>query len=280
MKSTYYYIVLLGFILIGITSCKSKKQIVNTTSPVEIKANSELFSDILANTMPFSTFSSKLNLSVVTGTRSMSSKASLKIVKDQMLQVSIQPLFGVEVFRFHVDKDTMVVLDRMNKRYVKESLADLKKRYPVGFDFSTLQALFTNSLFVSGHAPVIASDYTKFTYSETANSYYLKATDKVSGIECAFTVNADDKIIFSHLMGAESSYSLQWAYADFALMDNRQFPYKMDVTAGSANKKIEVGMEFSSITLNEPMELYINIPSSYTRVLMDDIIKIITAGDS
>ena len=77
----------------------------------------------------------------------MASKANLKIINDQILQLSVQPLFGIEIFRFYIDNDTVVILDRMNKRYVKESINELKNRYPVEFDYHTLQSLFTNKLF-------------------------------------------------------------------------------------------------------------------------------------
>jgi len=51
--------------------------------------------------------------------------------------------------RIYVDADTVVVLDRMNKRFVKESLVDLKDNYPFGFDYNTLESLLTNRLFTT-----------------------------------------------------------------------------------------------------------------------------------
>ena len=278
MKLNHYYLVFLGIVLLGVVSCKSKRQVIRTTSPVEAKADSQLFSDMLAKEPSFATLSSRLNLSISTGTRSLSSKANLKIINNRILQISVQPLFGVEVLRFHIDRDSIIVLDRMNKRYVKESLKDIRKRYPAGFDYTTFQALFTNNLFVSGKPEVSQKDYNRFDYSSTLNDYYLKATDQISGTEYVFTINADDRIRFSHLMDADNNYSVLWEYTDFTVTDaDKIFPYKMSVTAGSPKRKLDVAITFSNVVFDEPLELSVSVPDSYSRVALSEIIKVLTS---
>lgn len=280
MKRNHILILLLSFATIAfVTSCKPKQRMISSASPVEDKANSELFADILSNEFQYNTLLSKLNMELTSGTRSLSSRANLKIVRDRALQISIQPLFGVEMFRLHVDVDSLVLLDRMNKRYVKESLASLKEIYPVGFDYYSLQALFTNALFVSGKQQKLASDYPGFQYSQTSDlHYHLKADDRDSGIEYAFTVNGNDRITFTHLMQTEEKYSLQWAYNNFASVENQFFPHKMDISAGTASRKIDVGLAFSDIVTNQPLELTMNVPGSYTKVAPSEILKILSAN--
>ena len=135
---------------LAITACKPKQKIVYSTKPVEDKEYNQLFSDINNSTFDYNTFSSRLNMDVTSGTRSVSSKANIRMVKDSAIQISVQPLFGVEVLRFYIDPDSVVIVDRMNKRYVQESLYSLKEYYPVGFDFYTMQSILTNAPFVSG----------------------------------------------------------------------------------------------------------------------------------
>ena len=105
-------------LILGLHSCKSKRQIVAATL-VEEKVDVDLFTDILNNQLNFKTFSSRLNMNFSSGTKSLSSKATLRIVKDKAIQLSVQPLFGVEMLRLYADPDSLVLLDRMNKRYVK-----------------------------------------------------------------------------------------------------------------------------------------------------------------
>lgn len=267
-----------SLLVAGLNSCKSKRQIV-AAAPVEEKVDVDLFTDILNNQLNFKTFSSRLNLNLSSGTKSLSSKASLRIVKDKAIQLSVQPLFGVEMLRLYADPDSLVLLDRMNKRYVKESIEDVKKVYPVGFDFKTLQSLLTNQVFVSGQSDVIYSDYEKFSTGQVSDMYYLlKSVDKKSGIEYGFTIDGNDRIALTHLLEPKENYSLNWKYDDFVKETYKTFPHKMDVALASAKRKVNVGLEFSGIALDEDFDLQISVPGSYTRATISDIVKILTAN--
>ena len=276
----YKYILFVALIALSLSSCKTKKKIFHTTSPIEAKENSQLFSDILSNAFTYSSFESKITLNLSSGKHSVGSKAQLRIRHNEAIQISIQPLWGVEMFRFHMDKDTLVLLDRMNKRYVKEALTDIKKSYPVGFDFYTLQALLTNRIFLSQHAQIMPNDYHLFHYTQGINNYFLKTKDTESEIEYSFSINAADQITFTNinLQQSTKSYSLIWEYTDFSMVDKKLFPHKMNITAGTLSKKIDASILFNNITLNEPIDFRNHIPTNYSKASLSSIIKIIT-GD-
>lgn len=279
VKNQLSILLFLSVVLLGVSSCKSRQQIIYTTSPVEEKENSRLFSDILTQAFPYSSFSSKLTLNISTGTRTMSSKASLRIARDKAIQISVQPLFGVEMFRFYMDKETLVLLDRMNKRYVKESLTDLKNVYPVGFDYNSLQAMFTNALFIAGQESVGENDYRRFGYTQTQNTYLLKSKDETSGIEYSFGVNAADRVTFMQLLDPKKQYALQWGYANFSMVNEKTFPHKMDIIATTPSRRLDVGLSFSDIVLNgSAADIRMNIPSGYTQTSLSDILKIISSN--
>ncbi len=271
------YIILLSCaMLFAFYSCKSTKQAIGAYTPVEEKMNAQLFSDILGSSFEYNTLSSKLNLNISSGRSSVSSRANMRIIKDNALQFSIQPLFGVEMFRVHVTPDTLILLDRMNKQYVKEAIADLKKDYPVGFDFETLQALFSNHIFVSGKQNVEISDYTRFQIKKDSNMHYLlKATDEISDIDYSFTVDGNDRVWFTHLVHPEKKYSLQWQYFNFEMVQDKMFPSKMNVSAETPSRKISVGVDFSDIKKDESFSLSIDIPAGYTKKRFDQILNVL-----
>ncbi len=274
-----YLIVFCCFLAVVITSCKQKQKIVYSTTPIVEKDNSELFNDIVQSSISYNSLSSKLNMVVTTGSRSLSSRASLRIVKDDAIQISIQPLFGVEMFRFYIDPDSIVLLDRMNKRYVKESITTLKEQYPIGFDFYTMQSIITNSIFVSGKHNAEISDYKLFKYDQTSDrSHYLNAVDDKSDIEYSFTVNGDDRITFTHLMQHQKMLSLQWSYSNFARINNATlFPLKMSALITSKSRKIDTELHFSDVVVDDAISLSINVPSGYNRTSIAEIFKIITS---
>lgn len=275
----YKNILFICFILgLAITACKPKQKIVYSTKPVEDKEYNQLFSDINNSTFDYNTFSSRLNMDVTSGTRSVSSKANIRMVKDSAIQISVQPLFGVEVLRFYIDPDSVVIVDRMNKRYVQESLYSLKEYYPVGFDFYTMQSILTNAPFVSGKNSVEDSDYRKFNYTQTSDlNYYLSSKDPESEIEYSFTVNGNDRITFTHLMQYEKQQSLQWTYDNFAVLGSSSFPHKMKATVSSKSRKVDAEFLFSDNVTNVPVQITSQIPDSYRKATIAEILKIIAS---
>ena len=277
-KHKSIYIIVLFFCLLNVvlfTACKSKHKVIHSTTPIEEKANSDLFIDIISNGLNYTTFSSRLNLNITNGSKTLSSKATLRMVKDSSIQISVQPLFGVEMFRFYIDPYQVVLLDRMNKRYVEEAISSLKEHYPVGFDFYTLQSMLTNALFITDKNRVEYTDYRTFKYTQSSDLYSLTGKDSDSGIEYSFTVNGDDRITNTHLLHFKDQMSLNWTYDDFAQMTESIFPHRMMVSINTQNRKLDSELKFTGIEINEPFSISVSIPNGYRKVAIADILKII-----
>jgi hypothetical protein len=275
-KLSKYLVALLLLVLVGVYSCKSKERIVQADSELEDKTNSDLFEDVLIKEINFTTFSSKMNMSFSTGRRVLNSRATLRIVRDEAIQLSLQPVFGIEMFRLYVQPDCFIILDRMNKRYVHESIDDIKKQFPIGFDFYTLQSLFTNALFIPEQTTISTSDYKKFKYSKSSDNYLLSARDKKSKIDYSFFVNGNDQITLAQMYMSARNYALDWNYNEFVLTDNLFFPLEMEILARTEKRKVETSMSLSSISLNQPLTLDSSIPSSYDKVELEELIKLLS----
>ncbi len=277
MKSFIKYFsasALVLFLLVGVTSCKTTKPIVKQNAgTIEDKNSSVLFADILSRQPDFNTLSSKMDVTLQTGSKSVNSKASFKMRKNQAIQISLQPLFGVEVARLLVKPDTIIIIDRLNKRYVMESIQNLKKKYPVGFDFYTLQALFANQIFVSGSSENTQSDVSKFRITQDSNAYVLSAKDASSQINYMFKVNAKDRVIETNLSQDGSARNILWQYLNFVTINNLVYPISMKVIAKSTSRTMNVDMNFNSVNINNEVEFSGTIPGSYARVSLDEIIK-------
>lgn len=274
-KLSKYLIVLLLVLFVGIYSCKPKERIVQAASELEDKTNSNLFEDILENEVSYSTFSSKLNMSFSTGRKVLNSRATLRIVRNEAIQLSIQPIFGIEMFRLYIQPDCIIILDRMNKRYVQETYDDLKKEYPIGFNFYTLQSLFTNALFIPEQSSVLIDDYNKFRYLQSSDNYLLSGRDKLSDINYSFCVNGNDQITLTQMYMPAKKYSLEWSYDEFTLVEKLFFPFKMKVSASSQEVNLNTSISLSSINFDESLTLDSSIPSSYTKVELKEVIKLL-----
>lgn len=271
------YLLTVMLVIISIGSCKTKKRIV-ASAPIVDKVDDKLFADVIDNQFDFNTFSSRVSLKFSSTTRTLSSRSQLRIIKDQAIQFSVQPLFGVEMLRLYIDRDSLLLLDRMNKQYIQESLADVKEKYPIGFDFTTLQALLINNLFVSGNAHPDYADYELFSMNQRSEMHYrLSAVDNISGIAYGFSVDGNDRITQSHLYEPKRQYEVIWDYDQFALRNGSVFPYWMNVMLATPKREVNIGMEFSSIELDEGFNLELSVPKSYSKAELSKLLKLITS---
>lgn len=268
-----YLVSLLLLLIVGIYSCKPKERIIQAQAALEDKTESELFEDIMHKGLEFNTFSSKLNMTFSTGIKTISSKGNLRIINNEAIMLSVQPLFGIEMFRLYVEPDYLIILDRMNKRYVKESFQELKEKNPIGFNFYSLQSLFTNCLFIPEQNDISLQDYSKFKYSASMDNYHLSARDKKSKIDYSFSVNGNDQITLTQLYLPKKGYSLQWNYDQFSLMRNLFFPHEMKISASTQKLKLDTSFSLSDINLNQPLTLETSIPGSYTKAEISEVLQ-------
>ena len=91
---------------------------------------------------------SKMEVVANYGTQQVSFRATIKSVTDSLLVVSVQPLLGVEMFRIEFTPASFLIIDKWNRKYTENTYEFLRYKLGVDFNFSVLQALLFNQLFV------------------------------------------------------------------------------------------------------------------------------------
>lgn len=78
-------------------------------------------------------------------------------------------------------------------------------------------------------------------------------------------------------MQYKKQQSLQWAYDNFAILGNNSFPHKMNAVITSKSRKIDAEFLFSEIVTNVPVQITSQVPESYSKTSLDEILKIIAS---
>ncbi|MCC8171112.1 MAG: DUF4292 domain-containing protein [Parabacteroides sp.] len=256
-------------------SCKSSKKAVRESTEVS-GSREDFFEKFEREAFRFETLSAKLKVNWQTPKNSMGSRVDLKIVKDEVILLSVQPFLGIEVARIRISPDSIWVLDRMNKRYVAEDLSAMKGKLPVDFNFYNLQALFSDRIFVPGNRSVMPADYRKFALHRDNGQAELKITDAME-LVYRFSVDRENKLTDTYVSDKSGRYALQWRYADFRVTGQQLFPMRMDVQVtdnGAEKGKIE--FYFNKIDVDKPVNPDFSIPAKYNRVTFEEVVKLLT----
>lgn len=252
-------------------SCKTRKAVKEETGLPG--THTAFFQKLQQDAFAFRTLTARLHVDLSIPGKSLNSRVDLKMIKDEAFQLSVQPFLGIEIVRAEISVDSIKVIDRMNKRYVAESLSALKGELPVDFNFYNLQALFTNQVFYPGEQSLTPRLYKRFGLDVNGETALITAKDALD-LVYLFTTDAGQKLIDTSISDDGERYSVLWKYGDFRLAGTRPFPMQMDVRL-SGNGKIqgELRMTYSRIELDKPLSLGISVPSKYKRVPFSEIVK-------
>lgn len=263
-------LVLLISSLIFITGCKSKKTIASS-STLESKSNKEVVNDVLNKELKFNTIYAKGNVEFKTGGSSKEFSTIFKIIKDDVLQASVRPFLGVEALSLTLTPDSIVILDRLNKNYVAESINNPEIITNFDFNFYNLQALLTNKLFIPGQKSLSEKDYDQFKITSTPELYMLQTKDK-SDLLYSFAVDASDRIASTLIYSERKNITLQWSYNDFINDNNQIYPTSIETKVDIAKRRIDLNISYDKLEIDKQFKIETSIPSRYKKVSFMELV--------
>lgn len=245
-----YILLLICTVLLA--SCGSKKQLAGSaTGNIPGLGKGAGVADVVrtvnAGRVSEPCLSAKISLSIGTSNNSARVGGSLRMKRDDVIQISLVALGLMEVGRLELTPDYMMVVDRMNHQFVKCGYSEVEFFRQSGIDFYTFQSLFWDELFVldgKGEAP--AGD--SFRLKTDAEGIQL-ASARPRGIALTFIVDA------ANMMVGETSFSrreadspvLKWKYADWARLGEQHFPGSMRISFALPKDNVEAVFRISSV---------------------------------
>ena len=268
-----FYRVLGCMIVVSLlAACKSKTAA--TASNAEILKSEEVFfSSVLDHTFRFNTLSARLKLDIQLPEKNVSAKAHLKMIHNDRISLSIQPLVGVEMFRVELTKDSVKLLDRSNRCFMTESYEEMQGETKIAFNFYNLQSLFTNNIFLPGENILSEQHFRRFQITTHRRTAYLKTIDDAEWLY-TFLADSNEKLLSATISDPDETSLLTWDYSNFKQVAKQRFPYQMKVGLRSDNTTSRVvKLAFSKPEVDMPVKTDFKIPSGYQRITFAQIIQ-------
>ena len=94
----------------------------------------------------YQTLSQRTQLTLVWEQHKYSVNSVVRIWRDELVVVSVQPMLGIEMMRMEADRDSVWVIDKMNKRFITMAYNDIEKKTGVKINYRTLQDLLSQPI--------------------------------------------------------------------------------------------------------------------------------------
>ena len=274
-----------------LAACGSKKNLVkdpgsnnpsattSTVTPgqtsVQGADNATILRNVTSSLPASANLVASIDFTIKRGSKDISVDGKISMRRDEVIRIQLSPMGLVEVGRMEFTRDSVLIMDRIHKQYLKSSYDKVGFLRDNGIDFYALQALFWNQLFVPGEKDLDKS-VGKFDIKDNVIS--------LSSGKMKYQWTADTG--FEHLMTALATYSstkhgtskLDWAYGDFKNFAGKTFHarHTVGITAGTSSgssKNINVIITLKNMKTDSGWDTITKVPSKYKPVELKDVIN-------
>lgn len=261
--------------ILFLTACRPVRKITtmqeviskkDTTSVVVIENqipidSARIVQDILfkvnKNKIDFNSFSAKVKVSYSTKDESDDATANIRILKDQLIWISLTGALGIEGFRILISKDSITLMDKIKKTIQYRSISYVQELTQLPFDFSTMQdVLVGNPVFL---------DSTVLSYKSNPETNELLVLTMGNMFKHLVTLEKTDfKLKHSKLDDVDplKSRTCDISLSNYELVSDFYFSTKRVITV-SEKSKLDIDLNFKQYSFNQPLTFPFNIPKNY-----------------
>jgi hypothetical protein len=247
--------------IIFLASCASKKN-KSITPPVVINKidtaiHNPTASDILSFTIkPWTFFSSKIDFEFRQADgKKINANGSIRMYKDSLIWISAG-MFGLEGFRILINKDSVLILNKLEKKYNIYKTSEFKGLSDVTLTVTQIQnIIIANPIYAlklysisSQNDGQISIEYPQKKYN-TLHSYKKQS----------YTIDS------SYLMDNLNPNYAKIVYSEYSVFNNHNFPTFTFIQSKFNNKNTELELKYSDIDFETVLSFPCQIPSSYEK---------------
>jgi len=256
--------------------CGSTRKVVNETpSGQEVVQKQEFLQKVNDNAQHARFITSKVKFSVEVGTQQLTLTGNLKMKRDDVIRLQLMAFGFVEAGRLEFTKEYVLVMDRINKQYLKVPYQQLDFLRNSGLDFYALQALFWNELFQPGKTRMTDELLKSYTTDldaddavismENGKLSYRWLADKSSAQVKMANILYKDKF--------RGNYQLNWDYLDFKANGRKKFPMDHKVKFTTPDQEVKFDMILNYMGADEDWEPRTEVSGKYRQVTVDEILR-------
>ena len=220
---------------------------------------------------PYITASAKVSLQGMG--KDLNVSGQLRMKRDDVVRLSLRAL-GFEVAVLEFTPQDVLMVDRINKQYVRAAYSEVSFLRQANLDFYALQSLFWNELFVPGQRKLNAQT-AHFHLSHKGAQTLLTLTDTPKLAYTFYTneeaVRIDELQVKGRNAGDKGSFC--WTYAGFREFAGRHFPTQMQMQVSGTGKDMGLSLTLSNLKNDTDWNTRTTVSAKYTRRSVNEVLK-------
>ena len=279
MKTSKFLMIAALAMPLILSSCASKKKAVVQEQPLTAEQRSGLsfIERVKDNAVEKKFITSKVKFSVEVGAQKLTLTGNLKMKRDDVIRLQLMAFGFVEAGRIELTKDYVLIMDRINKQYLKAPYMQVDFLRNNGLNFNSMQALFWNELSQPNQYAVTKDADTTRVYSTLESGDDIVISLQEGKMEYSWLAGKVDGLIkMANMMYKDKlngTSQLNWDYDDFKPVGTKLFPTKSVVTLTTPKKEVKLGMTLNYIGHDAEWETRTEVSNKYREVTVDEILR-------
>lgn len=280
-------ILLLSVLLMA---CGSKKKVVDVTSPTttSVATNQtqtstpedpmQTYKALIGNTFgSWRTLQANGNISLG-GAKSLSSSMVMKMERNRSIYISVRPLGIMEVAKLVITGDTLIVVDKVHKRYLCENVKLITSGIPA--NVGTVQDIFLGRAFLLGKGTYNSTLANDFKLEEKGDKLVMQPVNQEKDFDYEFVFDKALKILAATVKPVDGdkndSYSVTYSNVKKTVAGN--VPHELKVSTVMSGSKVKLGLDYKDLKWNESVNIDTSLPKNYERMRASSLLNLL-GGD-
>ena len=257
--------------IVAMASCRSTKKIqtaiskkdtvitvVSTTKTDSVQLIKDALQKLYGNHVDFKTFSAKVDVDYRGGDdKHYDVNANLRMYKDSLIWGSVNALLGIEAMRLLITKDSVFLLDKLNKTFTARSIDYLQEVSGLPLTLSALQNLLVgNPVFIDSNIVSYSNDNNTISLLSIGNTFKNLVTINASSNELVHSKLDDVDITRSR--------TADLSYDDYETKRGKLFSSKRRITVAEKTK-LDISLNFKQYEFDDEVSFPFSIPKNYKR---------------
>jgi len=268
------FLLILILAALAVSSCRSTRKIQSAISikkdSVEVKTPTsdphedsvkfikDSYQQLIANRIEFETFSAKINTDYQGGDgKKYDVNVFIRMKKDSLIWVSVNGALGIEGMRVLIERDSVRILNKLDKEYQVRSLEYLQDVAGLPLDLRTVQELIIGN-------PVFL-DTNIVSYSIEGNNISL--LNEGRWFRHLISINNNDHLVLHSKLDDVDilrSRTCFINYSDYETDKGVKFSTNRSISV-TEKTKLDIKLNFKQYAFNETLSYPFSVPKNYKR---------------
>ena len=252
------YFLQICMFLILFTSCKTKKNMINTNAIAEEMSAKKVGRKHIGASFDKKTVAAKLRVKFDNGKMKQTVSVTMRIIKDEVIWLKATKF--ITVLRAKITPTSIQYYSPYLKNYFEGDFSSLEKLLGAEINFEQLQNLLLGQAMQDVKKK-------KHHIEIKDNAFVLSPEEQSDLFDVFFAVNPSHfKLDRQSIVNPIKEQRLDILYPNYKIIEDEVFPIEIKMKASRKKKRTTLDLIFKTVEFNTAVDISFKIPSNYKRI--------------